>query len=183
MVSIAIIRHGNAKHNQVSEYSWKTKEEGGADHYLIPGQEEKACGVAQQLISQGFDSAPIWCSPLQRTKDTVALLQQAGLKGRVTYHWDLREVKAGDLEGHSVPNTDGLTTEETWMAHVNHSHVQGGGESFYDVMGRMRTIAEQLLNQKLEKVIVVTHGTPSRALILHLTGENVCLDQWGVYFV
>jgi broad specificity phosphatase PhoE len=180
---IAIIRHGKAQHNFHSVYSGKTQAEGGADLPLIPGQEKEAQEVAQLLIQNGFEKAPIWCSPLRRTQDTARLLKEQGLKGEIHIKSNLRENNAGQLEGKSVANTEGLSMPDAWTAHMKHTH-ENGGESFEDVTNRMREIVEQLLNSN-EKIVVVTHGTPSRALILLLTNgkTDICLDQWGVFFV
>jgi len=181
-IAIAIIRHGERENSEI--YSWKTQGEGGCDTPLKSGQESIAKKVAESLRDKGFASAPIYCSPLLRTRQTAELLKSAGLSGRVTYSDKLRELKAGTLDGTPVPLLDeSLSTQEKWSIHEHNAKAVGGGESVEELTDRVSSLVKDLKNLAEEKAIFITHGSPSRALILNLTKEDVCLSQWGVHFI
>ncbi|GEM_PF-4700453 len=183
MANIAIVRHGQARHNIDRVYSSKTAAEGGDDHPLIPGQEETARSIASMLQENGFANAAIWCSPLQRTRDTARLLTENGLQGRVTILEELRETDAGALDGQPLPDDAGLSLDEQFNLHATHAK-KAGGESFEDVLQRIQPICEMLKAlPSQEKIICITHGTPARALLKSITKLDLCLEQWGVLFL
>jgi broad specificity phosphatase PhoE len=166
-------------------YSSATREEGGEDAPLVEGQQEEARRVVAFLKRRGFsENAQIWSSPLQRAQETALLISREGKWSDLRILPQLRESGAGTQEGQPVPKgEESLSTAEVWTLHSEHAHQVGGGESFEDVKQRMteafRTILEQTPPGR--DTILVTHGTPSRALIQALvSGIDVCLPTWGV---
>lgn len=181
----AIVRHGQSVHNMTGLYSSATREEGGEDAPLIPGQQEEARRVVAFLRRRGFsENVHIWSSPLQRAQETALLISQEGKWSDARILPELRESLAGMQEGYPVPTVEAsLSTGELWMLHTQHAHQRGGGESFEDVKQRMTEAFRSILEQTPtgHDTLLVTHGTPSRALIQVMLSEvDVCLPNWGI---
>ncbi|WP_132259643.1 histidine phosphatase family protein [Paucimonas lemoignei] len=130
---------------------------------------------AGQLLGHDFVSnALVYCSPYQRTRDTLqAILQGANLQQPKKTYEDprLREVERGYQE-------EGAQFELRKI-HGWFYYRHAGGESPADVYDRISSFLESMMRQvqrkEAEQVMIVTHGMVIRCFVmrfLHLTVEQ-----------
>lgn len=172
MLTIKLVRHGQSRAN-VGEVD--AKDVGDHTISLTEAGEVQARKAGAILGRDYLDGALIYCSPYQRTRQTLScVLEGAGLKPdamRVYEDPRLREVEHGYAE---------------WEAQQTRRRTHGwfyyrfeGGESPADCFDRTSSFLESLMRQferkAAERALIVTHGLTIRCFVmryLHLTVEQ-----------
>lgn len=153
MNKLYLLRHGENRANLTKEFSSRKVD------YSLNSKGRLQAQQAGEYI-RGLDIHAIYASPLKRAAETGEII--AGILSLpVTVMENFRELDVGDLE-------DMKGTSESWRFHDNviKSWMQGdlsrrfpGGENCYDVLGRMRSGLERILNgQENRNLLVVGHG-------------------------
>lgn len=167
MATALVVRHGETTWNRDGRV------QGWADSTLTDRGRRQARAVGARLADQRVDHLVV--SDLQRTRETAALLQEAGVDAEpaFTRHW--RERGFGTYQG--------LTREEI-AARLPEYDPDGsllavadvpGGESLAEARERVLDGWEHLRAtlEAGETAVVVTHGGPIRALLAAVTGRDL----------
>lgn len=130
-----------------------------------------------ESLRKGFDISfadRIIASPLQRTKDTAAILNQSA-NLPVTYDKRLLEISYGDWDGEK--NTDlmskypeffDFTLNDVLPAYADVAH----GETFDHVIDRVAELMQETATiYPNDKIILVTHGFTIKAAVLAAIGR------------
>ena len=121
----------------------------------------------------GLGATRILTSPLRRARQTADAVAEA-LELPVVEWPDLHELRESDGFGELGAEEQRLRRWSVWMSEhaddPNHSY--RGGESFNDVIGRVRTVQERLVDEREEAVLAVSHGIFLRFFLMwSLLGE------------
>ncbi|MBD9624986.1 histidine phosphatase family protein [Ensifer sp. ENS06] len=156
-----VVRHGQTEFNAVGRW------QGQCDSSLTNIGRAQASQVAGILSRQGVnESAKIVSSPLGRATQTAQIIaENLGLVHPVTLDDRLREVGMGSWDGltdaeieANWPNArDRLGTNE-WFFHSS------DGESYDEMLARVREALGELILDLTVPKIVVCHGVTSRLL-------------------
>lgn len=144
------IRHGESTYNAQGRVQ---------GHLNIPLSElgrRQAAALAQHCKT--FCAETIFCSPLQRARETAeAIAAAVGLP--ICEEPDLIEIKVGIFQGHCRDELDRICAEEyaRWRT-GDPDYVVPGGESRRALMVRGREVLESIARHDYRKVIVVSHG-------------------------
>jgi broad specificity phosphatase PhoE len=155
--TLLLARHGETDWNR--DRIWQ----GHSDMPLNDAGRAQAHALAEELANESFDA--VYSSDLVRAHETARIVaERHGLD--VTAVPDLREVNVGSWEG--------LNEEE--IRHRFPGAARGGWENgeTYEQMGRrvieaLRRIADTHAG---ERILVVTHGGPLRAVLHHCSAEH-----------
>jgi alpha-ribazole phosphatase len=103
----------------------------------------------------------IYCSPLQR-----CTFLANKLSSNISYHPELKELNFGDWE---MQKWTELITDEfnNWMQDFVSVKTKNG-ESYEDLHFRTIQFLNNILNQKEDKVAIITHAGNIRSIISHL---------------
>lgn len=145
---------------------------GSTDVPLAAEGEVESRELAQRMGAR-FQPDECWCSPLQRTRQTAAIVSEA-LRGiRVTYFEELREIDFGLWEGLSfqeiAAEDPDLVAE--WTANPENFRFPGG-EKIADFRARARSVAKRLAESN-DSILVIAHGGVIRAMICHYLGLSM----------
>lgn len=142
--------------------------------HLTDRGREQAQGVAERLAGLPIDF--VYSSPLERCRETVALLAAArGLRVRVRS--ELGEVRYGSWTGRRVRQ---LARTRLWRAvHVVPSRARfPGGESLLEVQDRAVRELERIAAAHPKAVVAVcSHADPIRLALAHFAGIHPDLFQ------
>lgn len=130
---------------------------------------EQALETALKLKDRKFDA--VYCSDLQRCKDTAAVICKFHPDNTVIYTPELRERKSGAQEGKP-------SDWDYWKALPGSENGKRypGGESWNDVYTRIQPFLNKVLAEHPnETVLFVTHGGVVRAIRALVAG--VILDE------
>jgi len=164
--TVLLVRHG--------ETDWNREErlQGWAPVSLNDRGREQARAAGSHLgATYGIDR--VVSSDLRRTRETTALLRDAGVGPEPTFEAAWRERDLGVYQG--------LTSEEMYGRHPEFSaggiHAlrarPEGGESYVDLRERVLAAFEELRARAAgETVLVVTHGGPIRLLLGEATEQD-----------
>lgn len=153
------IRHGETIENQNQIV------QGQAPGTLAPEGIEQAKEVAKKLADEHFDV--IFCSDLQRCKDTAKEIMLHHPDTPIKYRTALRELNQPEYEGQpwtavpwdSFPGT--LLTRKS-----------SKGESFRDVWQRVAVFTNEVRQRyRHQSILFITHDSPIRGLIV-LNGQK-----------
>lgn len=121
---------------------------------------EQAKRVADYLKSFSFHK--IYCSDLQRTRDTLAPILTHHT-AEVSYTPTIRERSFGTFEGSVAKDYLSYVASN---GHCRLSHRPEEGESYVDMQERLRPFLQELSNSQLGKnVLLCTHGGTIRAAL------------------
>ncbi len=160
-MKIYVIRHGLTEQNKQGIFN------GWIDETLAPEGVEQVKSIVPSIPK---NIKRIYCSSLERTKQTAAIIN-ADLKAKITFHDELREVNMGKLNGQ-------IFTEERKKKHksLQYDWRPQGGESVEEVKTRVLKILREIKkNNKDSEVLVVTHGGIIR--LLHFLESGTLLDN------
>ena len=169
---IKLVRHGESLANAGA----LSPQEVGDHKIGLSDRGKQQAETAGRLLGPGFmERALIYCSPYQRTRETLAgLLRGAGVpvNGRRIFEDPrLREVEHGYV--------DVDQQEQLRQTHGTFYYRFQGGESPADCYDRTSAFLESLMRQVNRKqageALVVTHGLTIRCFVmrfLHLTVEQ-----------
>jgi probable phosphoglycerate mutase len=158
-----LVRHGATSHSAEDRFA------GWTDIALSGEGREQASRLARRLADDRVRA--VYCSPLQRTYDTAALL--AAPHGLTPATRDgLREISHGRWEGLRRAEVEERFPEEyaAWEEDP-FTFAPQGGECGLDVMARaMPVIRDIVVKHEGQNVIVVSHKATLRLVISSLLG-------------
>lgn len=127
------------------------------------------------LLRDRYEVDRIVASDLRRTRETAALISEAGVGGEPTFDRGWRERDMGVYQGLTREDIDERFPAFTFESGVMAIEEQPeGGERLRDAYERVITNWEQLCADAAgETVLVVTHGGPITVLLGHLKGQDV----------
>lgn len=179
-----LVRHGATPANEARPHILQGR---GVDHSLSENGRRQAEAVGQLLATKRFDA--LYASPLRRAVETArAIGEHHGLEPRLVP--EIHEVDVGRWEGRDWGS---IQTEEPdeyrrFMANpIDDGHP--GGESYRDVLERVRPIFETLLDRHAgETIVVVAHNVVNRVWLTDLLGlpleassgirqQNTCVNH------
>lgn len=129
-------------------------------------------GRVQAAAWQGcFEQAEqIWCSPLQRSRQTAELL--TGKKVSLPVHPGLDEIDVGQWEGLSFATIREKFPERYEARGLDWALPPTGGEELTDAADRMQSALLSMLKSEAGDVVAVGHEGSIRALIWRLQRLN-----------
>jgi broad specificity phosphatase PhoE len=185
-MDIYLIRHGQSTGNGRNCFM------GWSDHPLTDLGRAQAEAAAGRLAALG--PMPVLCSDLQRARQTAEI---------VAARWDVevladcrwREICCGDFEDRPW---DAFSCDPELQARFEsdpYHTVMPGGESAAMMAARALAAFDEVLAQENERVVIVTHDGPIRAVLAHCLGipddrfwryytdhggytHLTCLDGW-----
>ncbi len=159
------LRHGE------TDYNARGLSQGAIDIPLNENGRRQAKAAATLLADRGIVS--IICSPMLRTRETAALVNEAlGLP--IAYEPAIREVVFGGMEGKPL-----APWFQSWM---DGGFTPEGAESFAELTRRIETALQQIL-QPPGPVLIVAHGGVFRAVraLMGITGEGLTPNGQPLY--
>lgn len=164
-MNIFLIRHGQTIHNQSNTHQYSTTP-------LSDLGIQQTKNLAQRLQEAKIDQ--IYSSPLLRAKQTAE--EVAALSGKnITFLDELREVKRPSvIEG--KPHDDPIAVEIKKLIRENEAQPEwhhSDEENFWDVRQRVQTLMNRLEREKLDDIVLVTHGHVTRIFLgMALFGQD-----------
>lgn len=165
---ILLVRHGQTDWNR------ERRIQGWGASSLTRRGREQARALGRHLAAT-YDIDRVVASDLRRTRETAALLRDAGVEPEPTFQRAWRERDFGRLQG--------LTVEELFGGYPEYAATSGavaidaeppGGERLRDAYERVIDGWEQLCTDADgETVLVVTHGGPIYFVLGDVRGQDV----------
>ncbi|MBQ9563076.1 MAG: histidine phosphatase family protein [Lachnospiraceae bacterium] len=174
MKNFYVLRHGQTTANT------EHRLQGHTDTHLNETGREQARHAGRVLARLGIRPDRVIVSPLVRVWETA---EEATGMPRDRFVIDPRIIEMGF--GVLEMITDDEMTETFYREfHVetDHYHAPEGGESFYDVIGRIGDFLETMrsLPETGETVLVVSHGAAIHAMISYLNQDPIT-DFWKIH--
>jgi probable phosphoglycerate mutase len=160
---LLVIRHG------ATELSAEDRFAGATDVELSAGGRAQAARLAERLGDHQV--AAVYCSPLQRTRETARLLGAPHVLTPIERP-GLREIDHGRWEGLTRAEVETRFADEyaRWEEDP-FTFAPAGGECGLDVMARALPVIRQIVETHTgESVIVVSHKATIRLIISSLLG-------------
>lgn len=161
-----LVRHGATPPNEQRPYILQGK---GIDQGLSVSGQRQAMEVARFLSDFPIDH--VYCSPMIRARDTAGAIAELHKK-------EIRPVD--DLVECCVGHWEGLDWESIKTRHPEESRLflenpaenpYFGGESYTDVLFRVRPIFQELLERhRGETIVIVAHNVVNRVYLASLLG-------------
>ncbi|MFL0269535.1 histidine phosphatase family protein [Candidatus Clostridium radicumherbarum] len=175
MLRLYITRHGE------TEWNIEGRMQGWKNSNLTERGRMNAIALGQSLKDIEFKK--VYCSPLDRTKETTELI----FKGRnieVVYDDNLKEINLGELEGLNQEEIKNIYPE--FQSHFwknPQEYVPISGEGFYDVKDRVINALQRIIRENPEgNVMIVTHGVVLKTI--HAYFKDLTLDRlWDPPFI
>ena len=165
--TILLVRHGETDWNR--DQRWQ----GQADPPLNDEGRRQSRSLAEALAARPPHA--IVSSDLARARETAEIVA-ATLGLRVELDPRLREIDVGEWSGVTMAEVERLYPEGARRRGAGATGWETG-ES-YEAMGRrvVEALHEIAVSHASERVLVVTHGGPIRALLAH--AEGIDLSEW-----
>jgi len=167
---ILLVRHGENRANLTREFSYRNIDYGLTQRGVVESL-RTALWIRQYCITGVFSS------PLRRAVETGAII--ASLFGfAVEIVEDFREINVGSLEGQS--------TSENWQLHNSilddwkrgcWTRAFPNGESFEELMHRVRRGLTHVASTNSKRAVVVTHGGVLHAIRYGLLDNPIPADS------
>ena len=166
-VHLLLVRHGETIWNQ--ENRWQ----GQADIPLGEVGVEQARSLALRLRKERNPIAAVYSSPLVRALRTAEIIAEVlGLQSFLAPLWC--EMNIGVWSGLTTAEVIARHAEDWERLRAGEDLPRGGGETFAQFQGRILQGAGLVAEKHAgERVVVVTHGGPIRAFLLHCRGLPV----------
>lgn len=157
---ITLVRHGETDENikGIIQGQWS----GPLNQTGIKQAEE----IARILADESFDQ--IWSSDLLRAKQTAERIVQYHPGNKLELSEALREYSYGIYHGKPTQTLDWVKEEGEGL--TRHTP---GGENALDVAERASIFVNGLLQQDIQRVLLVTHGGTMRVIKALATGERL----------
>ena len=163
-IRILLARHGQTEWNAQRRFQGKT------DVPLNESGLNEARMLAVRLKNWPVDA--IYTSPFSRALETAKIVSDLNVNAvRLEVRSELEEMSFGNWEKLSVhdvaKNFPGRY--EAWKDDPS-KVVPPGGESFEDVVKRVKPVLDDILNREDREVLIVAHGGVIRAIVVLLLG-------------
>jgi probable phosphoglycerate mutase len=173
MTHLYLVRHGTTVWHAENRYA------GSTDVALDPG----GYGQAERLAVWASEAAlaAIWCSPLNRARETAAPSARAtGLEPRIDER--LREIDFGKIEGKTMAEAEQLFPEEIRRFKADPAiYPMPGGEDPYQAAHRAVSALRDIASVHPQgRVLVVAHSTLIRLALCSLL--NIPLARYRTVF-
>lgn len=158
---ILLVRHGE------TEWNREGRVQGSTDVPLAESGRQQVRTLASALDRSGVQA--IWSSPQARAAETATILS-SHLKVPVHHDDGLREIACGAWEGKTYGEViaEDRARFEAWMADPA-ARAPGGGESFEDVVGRVRGALHRVQARgDASRVLLVSHAAALRGVLAEL---------------
>ncbi|MDQ5885858.1 MAG: hypothetical protein QG570_153 [Patescibacteria group bacterium] len=160
-MKITAVRHGETEENV-----------GRIVQGHLPGRltdegKQQATRLADELKNVVFDR--IYCSDLQRCRDTAFYIQKESPHLPIDFTPALREISFGSFQGQPASNID-------WDAVPGNFYTRkpGGGESMLEFNKRVLDFVNELYNKYPDSdFLFITHGGPMRMLKSAIDDESL----------
>ncbi|MFL0247984.1 histidine phosphatase family protein [Candidatus Clostridium stratigraminis] len=175
MLRLYITRHGE------TEWNIEGRMQGWKNSNLTKRGRMNATALGRSLKNIEFKK--VYCSPLDRTKETTELI----FKGRnieVVYDENLKEINLGELQGLNQEEIKNIYPEfQNHFWENPQEYVPISGESFYDVKDRVIKVLQRIISENPEgNVMIVTHGVVLKTI--HAYFKNLTMDKlWDPPFI
>jgi broad specificity phosphatase PhoE len=128
---------------------------------------EQARAVAERLGEAG--ATRILTSRLRRARETAEVIAER-LELPVTELEELRELRESEAFGELSLDDQRLRRWSVWMAEHGDDpdHSYRGGESFNEIMARVRLVQERLVADDTDSTIAVSHGIFMRFFLMRV---------------
>lgn len=174
MRRLYLLRHGE------SDWNLSGKVQGSKDSELTEKGISQAESAGERLKVENIGS--IYASPLKRAKLTAEVVgEKIGVSSKVEQ--DFQEMCFGHWEGRLLKEVQGDYGDEfmLWKKKPHEFKVEGS-ESLIEVQSRMLSAIETIKKtDDSENVLVVSHGTAIKAMVLGLLGID--LSKYGNFSV
>jgi broad specificity phosphatase PhoE len=140
---------------------------GGRGDRLTDRGFEQARAVAERLGDAG--ATRILASPLRRARETAEVIAER-LDLPIVELEELRELRESEDFGELSLEDQRLRRWSVWMAEHGDDpdHSYRGGESFNEIMDRVRQVQERLVADATESTIAVSHGIFLRFFLMRV---------------
>lgn len=156
---ITLVRHGE------TDFNYENKIQGSSNNYLNDTGRRQCKRLREKLLDKHFDFC--YMSPLLRTVETAIIL--VGERVETSVDRRLIERDMGDFEGKSRDEYDAV---KYWDYELNCG--DNGVEKVQDIFKRCQSFLDYLYERHPdEDILVVTHGSPVRALHHLLKGTDL----------
>jgi broad specificity phosphatase PhoE len=171
MNTIYLVRHGENPANLRNEFSYRL-----VDYALTPKGRLQAQQTAEYLREKHIHE--IYSSPLKRTQETAQIIAEAcGL--HVTVIEEFREVNVGILE-QQAPSIENWELHNRIVAEWffgRHDVSFPGGEDYHTLLQRMRNGLRKVLQEKVDKNIVIVGHAGIFTIPLRDICSNVNIEE------
>ncbi|WP_105956260.1 histidine phosphatase family protein [Apilactobacillus quenuiae] len=171
-MKLYFIRHGKTKWNLESRYQGA-----GGDSDLLSQSYKEMDQLGSYL--KDVDFAHAYSSPIKRARVTAErVISQLKHRPNLTLWSRLEEFNLGKMEGQKFDDVK-IKYPQSFDNFRNHPEQYNakeiGGESFQDVIARMRPAIDYIVanNNANDNVIIFSHGAALKALINSLLGTPI----------
>ncbi|MDK2897138.1 MAG: alpha-ribazole phosphatase [Candidatus Atribacteria bacterium] len=163
MKTVYLVRHGDTEATEQGYFA------GWSDVPLSPRGKKRVVRVRELLGEIPITRA--WVSPLVRTRETAQLLVSPGVPLEEVE--EIKERNFGRWEGRRWQELEQEFPQEviSWRKDPL-SFTPPGGESFQQVLSRVKVFWEKLLEQEEGNYLVITHAGVIRCLLVHSSGMD-----------
>jgi broad specificity phosphatase PhoE len=139
---------------------------------------DQARRVAESLVELG--ASRVLTSPLRRARETAEVIAER-LELPITEVGELRELRESNGFGELSLADQRLRRWSVWMAEHGDDpdHSYRGGESFNQIISRVRMLQKRLVADDVERTIAVSHGIFLRFFLM----EVVLADEFRAHQV
>lgn len=176
-MQLIVVRHGESEGNKLHLIQgWK-------EYPLSPLGLAQAERAAKRLAPLG--PMPVYSSDLGRARQTADLIA-AAWGGEVISDPRWRELDCGQYNGASLEDYRRDVAMQKAFHDDPFNTPMPGGESFSEVTRRVMEALSELAKLEVERLVVVTHDGPLRALIVETLGIparcfwNLATDNCGI---
>ncbi len=159
--TLTLVRHGVTQQSIEHRFSGIN----GFDPPLVDLGRQQAAAAAEELLRRGGADV-IVCSPLQRTRQTAAILTERLGLGEPLVVDGIAEADFGEWDSLNFAEVKARWPEElaAWLASTDVA--PPGGESFADVRRRVDAARAELVAQfPRQRVLTVSHVTPIKVMV------------------
>ncbi|MDC7222265.1 MAG: histidine phosphatase family protein [Spirochaetales bacterium] len=175
-MKVYLVRHGKTEWNRDKKF------QGHKNSPLLEEGKEQARLLGRRFKGKSFDG--LYCSPLQRTRETARLIFP---EGEFSAEEAFKEICLGSLEGEAYgeirPEVQPVV-ERFWYNPHTFDKAHTGGEDFEDIRKRSVDRIEELVREHDEddEILIVSHGALLKSILNHYEGREL-KDFWEPPFL